>query len=910
MKRSLFTITIIFIAVIATSIILFSSQKENKRKKFETFILNAAKELNQMQQTTAGEPKAADQPDMAAFQEFTLTVDPALGYVPEKRLLSAYKQTRQIIDENKSVRDYDPLLEWNGTDANMGGRTRALMFDPNDTDGTKVWAGGVTGGLWFIDDISSSTSQWQTVDDFWPNLAVSCMAYDPNETETMYVGTGEAQTARIIYRKSSGLGAGIYKTTDGGGSWELLPSTEDFAYVTDVVVRDENGSSVIYAGVVSGTYMGEDHLSQPSDGLYRSADGGENWEQVLPIIPGTITGKTFAPSDIEIAANGRIFVGTMENLDKNGGACVLYSDTGLEGSWTIYDYYNTKISNDGYYNIPARTIVAVAPSDPDKVYAQFAAGYNNGFTYYRGRYMAKSVDGGANWVSVNHPNHDNWATLAWHAFILQVDPNDADEIFTGGLDLWKSSNAGNSWSHISDWSLMYGGGGDEYVHADQHNIQFMPNADDKAAFSSDGGVFYSSTTMLNFPIFKERNNGYNTLQFYSCAIDPGAGEEAYIGGLQDNGSLLYNGSAFEIEDMISGGDGAFCFWDENDPEVFVTSVYYNRYYAFYNATMYDQTDNSSGTFISPADYDFERNTIYANGVGFTGGNANKILRITGVPFSMNDQLVNIGTSVSVPFTHVKASRYAPQGTSTIFVGTQDGRLYKVENMQSTPNATEIGSPDFPTASISCVALGGGEDTLLVTFSNYGVSSVWQTFDGGENWEEKEANLPDMPIRWAIYHPQNNGQALLATETGVWATNTLKVDETEWSPAVDGMANVRVDMLKLRQSDNTVLAATHGRGLFTTTYELDIYTGINNKKALAGINIYPNPASDFITLEFGNSGNSNIEIDIYDAGGRLIKTVNTNGNTYVLNVSALNKGTYLAVIRTDVKMLASKVFVVN
>ena len=815
-----------------------------------------------------------------------------------------------MMDESKTLRDYDPLLEWQGTNANMGGRTRALMFDPNDADGTKVWAGGVTGGLWFIDDISSNTSQWQTVDDFWPNLAVSCMTYDPNSTATMYVGTGEAQTARIIYRKSSGLGAGIYKTTDGGDSWELLPSTENFAYVTDVVVRNENGNSVIYAGVVSGTYMGEDHLSQPSDGLYRSADGGENWEQVLPIIPGTITGKTFAPSDIEIAANGRIFVGTMENLDKNGGACVLYSDTGLEGSWTIYDYYNTFISNEGYYNIPARTIVAVAPSDPNRVYAQFAAGYDNGFTYYRGRYMAKSVDAGANWVSVNHPNHDNWATLAWHAFILQVDPNDADEIYTGGLDLWKSPNAGNSWYHISDWSLMYGGGGDEYVHADQHNIQFMPNADDKAAFSSDGGVFYSNTTMLNYPIFKERNNGYNTLQFYSCAIDPGAGEEAYIGGLQDKASLFYSGATLAIEDMISGGDGAFCFWDENDPNVFVTSVYYNRYYAFYNTTMYYQTDNSSGTFISPADYDFKRNTIYANGVGFTGGNANKILRITGVPFSMNDQLVNIGTSVSVPFTHVKASRYAPEGTSTIFVGTQDGRLFKVENMQSTPNATEIGSTDFPTASISCVALGGGEDTLLVTFSNYGVSSVWQTYDGGENWEEKEANLPDMPIRWAIYHPQNNGQALLATETGVWATNTLKVDETEWAPAVDGMANVRVDMLKLRQSDNTVLAATHGRGLYTTTYDLDIYTNINNKKVLAGIKIYPNPASDFVTIEFENIGNSNIEIDIYDANGRLAKEVKTNKNSYVLDVSALNQGSYLAIIKTDVKMLAREVFIVN
>ena len=910
MNRKFILPSVLVIAVTIFSIVFFSSQKETKREKHEAFILKGAQEIKQMQTLAESEHKAADQPDMAAFQEFVSTVDPNLGFVPEKRLLTAYKQTLQMMEEQKSTRDYDPLIEWEGTGANMGGRTRALMFDPNDANDTKVWAGGVTGGLWYNNNISSSTAQWQAVDDFWPNLAVSCMAYDPNETETMYVGTGEAQTARIIYRKSSGLGAGIYKTVDGGETWDLIPSTSDFAYVTDVVVRDEEGISVIYTGVVSGTYMGEDHESQPSDGLYRSTDGGDSWNQVLPIIVPSFSQNPYAPADIEIAANGRIFVGTMENLNKEGGACVLYSDTGIEGSWTIFEYYNTKISNESYYNIPARTIVATAPSNPNKVYAQFAAGYDNGFTYYRGRYMAMSDDGGENWSSIGHPYHDEWSTLAWHAFTLKVDPFDEDEIFTGGLDLWKSPNSGGTWKHVSEWALMYDGGGDAYVHADQHNIQFMPNTEDKAAFSSDGGVFYSSTTMLNYPIFKERNNGYNTLQFYSCAINPEAGAEEYLGGLQDNGTLLYAGIPVNIDDMITGGDGAYCFWDENDPEVFVTSVYYNGYYAFYNNTYYDGIDRGTGTFISPADYDFKQNTIYSNGVSFFGNNANKIQRVTGVPFTMDDQLVNIGTSEEVPFSHVKYSRHSPQGTSTIFVGTQSGKLFKVEDMQSTPSTTEIGSPDFPAASISCVAHGGSEDTLLVTFSNYGVSSVWQTYDGGENWQEKETNLPDMPIRWAIYHPQNSGQALLATETGIWATNTLKEEETEWATAVYGLANVRVDMLRLRHADNTVLAATHGRGLFTASYELDIFTSLGENKFASGINIYPNPASDFVTFEFDNKSSSKTKVDIFDASGRMVKTVETFGSKCIVDISSLSSGTYVAVFKTDVKILASEVFVVN
>lgn len=910
MNRYSISLSILFIAITVIAIKFYYSSENNMRAKYESFILESAKDFDQKLSSVKTEHKAADQPDMAAFQEFISTVDPNLGYVPESRLMEAYKQTHQIISAQKFDRNYTPIIEWETSGSNMGGRTRALMFDPNDDDNNKVWAGGVTGGLWYINDITSPIAQWQTVNDFWPNLAVSCITYDPNNTQTMYVGTGEAQTARLIYRKSSGLGAGIYKTNDGGESWELMPSTEDFAYVTDIVVRDEDDLSVIYAAVVSGTYMGEDHESQPSDGLYRSVDSGENWDQVLPIIPNSIDDNPFAPSDIEISTNGRIFVGTMENLNQNGGACILYSETGLEGSWTIMDDFNIAISDESYYKIPARTIIAVAPSDPNRVYAQFAAGYDNGFTYYRGRVMAMSDDAGVNWSQISSPPTNQWSTLAWHAFILQVDPNNKNLVYTGGLDLWNSSDAGQSWRHVSDWYLMNSGGGDNYVHADQHSIQFSPNNDNTAVFSSDGGVFYSQTTQLNYPIFMERNRGLSTLQFYSCAIDPTPGSNNYIGGLQDNGTLLHEGGPLDINDMIKGGDGAFCFWDRNEPEVYITSIYYNKYYSYYNGNQQSSLDAGTGTFICPADYDYKLNTIYANGVQFFGGNANKISRIVGVPFNMSHQLINIGTSSSVPFSHIKYSEFSTDESTTIFVGTQAGILYKVEDANSSPNTTEIGSPDFPLANLSCIALGMSEDTILVTFSNYGVSSVWQTYNGGESWQEKEGNLPDMPIRWALYHPSNSGQALLATETGIWATNTLKEEETEWSPAVDEMANVRVDMLQLRYADNTVLAATHGRGLFTAEYNMDIYTGQDEITLASEIEIYPNPASDIINFRTNINNSAAFEIKIFDMNGRLIKEIQSVHNNYTLNVSTYKSGTYIAVIKLGDKSLRKQTFIVK
>jgi len=794
----------LFLATGITVLVFFNSETEvDKRITYEEFLHNSFLDIPDPKVNIKEIPKA-DRPDVAAIQNYFQTLDPQLGYVPLKRQYAAYQETKKITASGLK----NSGIQWNGTRAEMGGRTRAIMFDPNDIQNKSVFAAGVTGGLWYNFDITNPSSDWESIADFWPNMAISSLTYDPNNTMIMYAGTGEAQTARVIYRESTGLGMGIMKSEDGGFSWSVLPSTMDFAYVTDVKVRNENGLSVIYAAVVSGDYQGTLHQSMPSDGLYRSTNGGENWDQVLPEIPGQ-SGKYYAPAQIEITASNRIFVGTMENLDLKGGAVILWSDLGTEGSWTSYTNYNTLIQGQSTYKIPARTLIASAPSNPNIIYAQFAAGYNDGFNYYRGRYMAKSTNGGQTWSPLSIPAND-WSTLAWHAFVLKVDPTNPNSVFTGGLDLWKTSNGGQNWTKISDWSLMYYGGGDEYVHADQHAIQFRPGNPQQAIFSSDGGVFFSENANLSIPTFIERNQNFNTLQFYACAIHPDAGNEQYVGGLQDNGSLKNTSNTLTINDMISGGDGAYCFWDQNEPNLYITSVYYNSYYIFKNNNNFDYVDAGNGTFISPADYDYRTNTLYANAVSFAGSNAGKLIRISGIGSESGLSEINLGTANTVPFSHVSFSKHSPAGSTTLFVGTQSGRLFKVNNANALPIVNDIGSPNFPTANISSVAIGGSEDSLLVTFSNYGVSSVWQTWDGGQSWQEREGNLPDMPIRWALYHPQNSEQAMIATETGIWTTNTLHEPATLWEPASEGMGNVRADMLRLRENDLTVIAASHGR----------------------------------------------------------------------------------------------------
>ena len=887
----------IFVLSIPAALIIRLSKSEptDKRAEHEKFIMEQMDKIPSYSEEELKNMPKPDRPDQAAIHNYFMTFDPKSGVVPKERLMQAYNDLQANPQKNRN----NPL-QWTGTSANMGGRTRAIMWDPNDPAGKKVWAGGVTGGLWYRNDITNDNVHWQPVDDFWSSLNISCITFDPNDPMTFYVGTGEAETALIIYRESSGVGDGIWRSTDGGLTWSLLPTTLGFEYVTDIVVRNENGQSVIYAGVASGDYQGSIHYSDPSDGLFRSEDGGETWQQVLPEIPGY--GAPYAVSDIELGADGRIYVGTMQNVDIEGGAVILYSDDGLSGSWSVFDNYVQIIENNSQYNIPGRVMVAAAPSDPNIVYAQIAAGNNNFFNYYRGRYILKSTNKGLTWSTVMLPASD-WSTLAWHAFVLKVDPNNANRIFTGGLDMWKTTTGGTSWTKISDWALMYSGGGDQYLHADQHDIQFKPGSSTTFITCNDGGVFYTETATAGFPVFMEKNQGYNTLQFYSGAIHPEPGSTTYVGGLQDNGSLLYTGQPLTINDMISGGDGAACFFDDADP-LMLTSIYYNRYYVFMNFNYQTTLDYYSGTFISPADFDVKNNSLFANAVSFSGENPNTLLRITGIPYTSNGNFIGLTTNTNVYFSHVKASPYAPAGTSTIFVGTQAGRVYKITNAHANPQTTEITGDNFPTAYVSCIAVGSSEDIILVAFSNYGVESLWLTIDHGQTWQSVEGDLPDIPVRWALFHPENDNQVMLATELGIWTTNMLNAPQVSWVQDAEGMANVRVDMLTLRSADNTVLASTHGRGFYTTEFLLDPGIAVNEKH-LNDVNLFPNPSSGIINVDLKTNERS--EVKVLDISGRvIISRKYSDSGLKTIDLASLSKGTYVVSINSGEKMINRKI----
>ncbi|MEL6536192.1 MAG: sialidase family protein, partial [Bacteroidota bacterium] len=253
--------------------------------------------------------------DRAAQQDFMMTVDPTLGRVPTERLQQA-RNTMQSFAARGAQSEEFVEGSWENIPTEVAGRTRSTMFG-----GGKLWTGSVTGGVWSTEDYSGKTS-WQSQAGL-ENFAPSCMVADPLNADVLYMGSGETVTAVHIYRSSTSRGQGIAKSTDGGATWTILAGTSGFNFISDLVIREEEGTSVLYAAVASGRYGFQDFNSQ--DGLYRSADGGETWTLVPLELPNE-TG--FLISDLEIASNGTLLAGTMRNLSGVGGGYLFSSSNG------------------------------------------------------------------------------------------------------------------------------------------------------------------------------------------------------------------------------------------------------------------------------------------------------------------------------------------------------------------------------------------------------------------------------------------------------------------------------------------------------------------------------------------------------------------------------------------------------
>ncbi|MBK9980821.1 MAG: PKD domain-containing protein [Saprospiraceae bacterium] len=751
------------------------------------------------QSDKAEKARQTDSPDLAFELDFMKTMDPALGAVPYERLFKAN------LDLQRELKQRAPIsgVSWKERGPyNLGGRTRAMMFDPNDATKKKVWAGGVGGGLWYTNDITIANPVWNKVDDFWSNIAISCITYNPANTQEFYVGTGEGW-----YNGGAQEGGGIWKSSNGGSSWAVLGNTvpgawnssSDFHAVQKIVVKS-NGN--VFAATRG--YFGD------RGGIMRSTDGGANWSLVKDVFTGVGSLYDFA-CDIEVASSGDLYAAFGMNSEgkifKSTNA-----NNGNAGTWTDLS------SSAGVTTATRRIELACAPSEANTVYAVAT----NGAASNDIQWIKKTIDGGTNWtICAIPPMPENAAVhftrgQGWYDLILQVHPTNAAIVFVGGVDVHRSSNSGTAWTPLSSWT---GALGLPYVHADQHAIAFRPTLPNELVFTNDGGVYYSlnAGNIAVTAAFDDQNAGYNVAQFYSCATRNENNSNYFLGGTQDNGTRQFRIPQAVTAD-VTGGDGAFSFVDQADGDIqLAASIYNNWYRSLDNGNTFSYVvSETTGFFTNPSDYDQTRKILYA------ASKKDTVLRVSGIsgvpiPTSTN-LLVSLGSSKA---SALKTSPY----NDVLFVGTADGRVYKFTSPSTTPTVTRIdngATPITTTGWVNSIDVGEDDNHLLVTYSNYGVISLWETSNGGATWFNKEGNLPDIPVRWAIYNPDNRNQVLAATEIGVYTTDNFAhntVTAPVWGTSNTGLANTRCDMLRYRAADKMVVVGTHGRGMFTT----DIFT---------------------------------------------------------------------------------------
>lgn len=921
MKQKSFKIVTIGIFTIVIVALLFVKKVTNTktdkilsdRQKLAKFIKNSP-----FKESLTWDKKKRKQkglpPNKYFEQMWELTINPATGRLDDGELSDLREKLIKKRRFRKTPGDATNAWEERGPN-DIGGRTRAMIFDPNDASANTVFAGGVSGGLWKNTNITDANSQWTRVQNVPGNLAVTSITIDPRNSNRWYVGTGEQYTAGDV------VGNGVYVTNDGGNSWSAVtipaagPDSFDYNaanlflkgiyYVNDVLAWDNGSSTELFVAVGSAVYGAANDprnwLGLQSSGIYRSTDGGTSWSRIESSnLTYDFQGTTYyyTPNDFEVGPDNKIWLGTIGSALGDTGGRVFSSTNG--STWTEAAASPLTESD--------RVEIAVSASDPNKLYALTEGtttnapvhiyGTTNGFSSITTKSLPNDADQGI-------PANDFTRGQAFYDLVIEVDPNNDNIVYVGGIDLFRSTNGGSSWTQISKWSNNPGLNtlNVPLVHADHHAMTFRPGNSNQAIFGTDGGIYYASTlsgTSGNGNAISVRNNNYNVTQYVKASIGPdgnGDTDGIFTAGAQDNGSQAFrNGNAspgINGSEELSDGDGFYTFVDKDGQYMiatFVANVIY-RFNLPWNGNGRRQggattlsNDQSRGDFVNQMDYDSDANRLLTNN---SSGSSFAIKSIN-VAANSSGNITNAALTAKPT-----AFRASPFANNTWYVGLANGGLLRLTGVSnSSANFTTINTPFV--GSVSSVRYGETANDIFVTIHNYGVVSVWSTSNGGGSWQNKEGNLPNIPVRDFLQNPLNRNEAIIATQLGVWSTENFNASSPNWVQAYNGMSDVSVtsfDYWAVNGDDNNnkIIASTYGRGVFTGKFTAS--TTQDNQAPTAPTNLSAsNITTNSIDLSW-TASSDNVGVTGYDVyrNGNLQTTV--TGTSY--QATGLNANTSYA-----------------
>ncbi|MEJ5262982.1 MAG: T9SS type A sorting domain-containing protein [Ignavibacterium sp.] len=748
---------------------------------------------------------------LEALQNWTLKRAYPESDIPSSKyyaaFLAAQKSLKKISGVNYQWEQIGPH--------NIGGRTLDLEFNPQNPN--TIFAAAASGGLWRSYTAGVGTLAWERIETGYPVLGVSSIAIAPNDSNTIYIGTGEvynyqqALGGEVIRTTRGSYGIGILKSTDYGQTWT---KSLDWSYsqqrgVNDVEI-DPNNDSIIWAAT--------------TEGIYKSTDAGTNWTNVHPVIMGF---------DVAInPQNSNIVFVTHGNFASTGHG--IYRTTDGGNTWT-------KLGSGLPATFGGKAILSIYKNNPNIIYASIGNGSSSG----AGTWLCQSSDGGNNWVIVSSVDYATYQ--GWYSHWVGVSPFDSMLVLVGGIDVFKSTNGGYVLTQKSYWNNWDFGvtppGGPEgppdYVHADQHSITFHPTDPDIIYFGTDGGVFRSTDAGETFA---GCNGGYQTTQFYNGFSSSYNLPDLAIGGMQDNATAIYQGSVAWFRTI--GGDGCQTGIDPyNDNILYGTYQYLNISKSIdggLNWVGIGPPNRDNPAFVGPfVVCRSNSNVIYAGsrklhkttdgGSNWTIGNGGNVLD--------GNQILSIGVSAT--------------STDTIYVGTAPvtsrGRIFRSTN--GGASFTDI-TGTLPDRYPDDIAVDPNDSkTVYIVFSGFGTSHLFKSTDAGNSWIDIGSQLPDVPSSAIAIDPNNSNILYFANDIGVYVSTDAGQSWSDYSIGLP-FGCIVIDLSVVRAT-NRIRAVTHGNGV----YEAPLFNTVSvddNSNIVSGFILeqnYPNPFNPGTRIRF-------------------------------------------------------------
>jgi hypothetical protein len=747
------------------------------------------------------------------------------GDIPATARAQAWEEKQQSSRESNLDENWTPAGP-----TNLAGRILCLAWHP--TNGSIIYAGSASGGLWKTTD---GGSNWFALTDALPSLAVGAIALEPGTPETIYIGTGEGSfNADAVY------GAGVFKSTDDGATWNVtgLSWNQSQGRAINKIVINPSNPQILYAA-----------SSRISGGIFKSTNGGTTWTQYHT---GDVKDLIIHPDSVNVlyCVNGDPWGNSANGVYRS-------TDSGV--TWTRLSSGLPSATSMG------RAQLTMAGSNHQTLYVGISQTLSAGAGLLG---VYKTTNAGAAWsLQSNSPNM--YAGQGWYNLVIAAQPTDPAIVYSSGLDCYKSTNSGASWTRKSFWS--YPPGNSQYAHADHHDLAFQPGNPNTIIAATDGGLFKSTN---GGDTWTDLNYGLVTYQFYAMGNDVLNSSVAY-GGTQDNGTNKYTGSS--SWDAVMGGDGGYCNVDPTNSNVVYAETQRGSHYKSTNGgtswNMIQGGISGYGEWVTPVVMDPTNASCLYTGT-------------TQVYKTVNGGTSWSSISPALSSYYVTTIAIAPSNTSVIYAGCGGGGVvWRTTDGGTSWSDVTLG---LPNRYVTRVAVHPTNPNLVyATFSGYTSGHVFKSTNGGSAWTNSSTGLPDIPCNALVIDPNTPATMYAGTDLGVYVSTDGGASWTDYST---GLPNVVVDDLALHPTTGTLRAASHGRGLWeTATGSVPAIVVLTPN----GGDVWPLGTTQTMTWGTGGiGGNARLELNRSYPGGtwEVIIASTPNNGSYAWTVSGTTSST--------------------